>query len=177
MAEIETAIAGMTQDERRAFFDRMPARQKREWELRQAWRDSLSPEHNAGLAARARKRMHRVDEMSPEMRAVVYDFGLEIVQVLIDHRLNSQKTRWLIDYVLNAERPHAKIVIGAAMSLGFTQAKAIFLIDTILGADYENGQPRFKINKAPNQKQNPLNREDDDEAYEILGAIVTAPAR
>jgi hypothetical protein len=166
-----------TREERRQWWETVPEASRRQNDINQAWNCMFEPDHNRSLQERAIRRMERVDAMSPDMRAVVYDHGLEVVQVLIDHKLrNPNQCRRLIEFITGAERPHSKRCIEAVMSLGFTLAKAMFLIDTILGADYENGQARFRPNKAPNTRPNPLCYDDDDEAYFVLGPAVTRAA-
>lgn len=105
-------------------------------DIAKAARQAESPEFNAGIAERARKRMTRVDELPPDLRRCVYEYGLEIVQEFLSHRV--------------------------------TRAKSIaHLIDTVRGSDFKNGQPRFKLNKGPNTKRNPVELADDDEYYVI----------
>jgi hypothetical protein len=62
--------------------------------------DSYDPQHNAALVERAQKRMARVDDLSEEFRALVHEYGLELVQVFLDHKVRSPKSiRYLIDAV------------------------------------------------------------------------------
>jgi hypothetical protein len=88
-----------------------------------------APGYNAALVKRAQKRMERVDAMPSYLRALVYEYNLEVVQVFIDH--------------------------------GVKHTSIKYLIDTVLGADFKDGQPRFKLNRGPNAKRNPAAEEDE----------------
>jgi hypothetical protein len=58
------------------------------------------PGYNSGLAKRAAKRMARVDALPPEMRAVVYEYNLEVVQEFLNHGVSRPSAiKHLIDTV------------------------------------------------------------------------------
>lgn len=123
---------------KREFFSRMPPDVKAEWGLRKAKVDCDNPEHNKALAARAQKRMARVDSLAPDIRRVVYEYNLEVVQEFLNHGVK-------------------------------TAASIKHLIDTVVGADFPNGQNRFKLNSGPNTKRNPINDiADDDDHYFVI---------
>lgn len=115
---------------RREYFAAMPEALKRVWHVQQARIDCEAPDHNAAMAERAAKRMARVDAMGPELRKVVYEYGLELVQEFLN--------------------------CGVKIP-----SRIAHLIDTVRHEDFPNGQPRFKINKAPQAKQNPISQDDD----------------
>ena len=127
----------LSTEERREFFNSMPESIRREWDLRKAKQQCEVPsqDYNQAVVERARKRMSRVDAMSPAIRRLVHEYGLEIVHVFLENRVPADKIA--------------------------------FLIDTVRNADYPNGQARFKFNKGPNAKQNPINQypSDDDFYY------------
>jgi len=59
------------------------------------------PDYNASLVKRAQKRMSRVDAMPADLRRVVYEYNLEIVQCFFDHGVkNAASIKYLIDTVL-----------------------------------------------------------------------------
>ena len=97
--------ASSTKEERAEYFSSMPAAVKREWELRKAKRGcDNDPNHNSAIAERARKRLARVDAMPPDLRLVVYEYGLEIVQEFLNCGIKIPKTiRHLIDTVRHAD--------------------------------------------------------------------------
>ncbi len=88
-----------------------------------------APGYNAAIVKRAQKRMERVDAMPAHLRALVYEFNLEVVQEFLSH--------------------------------GVKHTSIKHLIDTVLGADFKNGQPRFKLNKSPNARRNPAAEDDE----------------
>jgi hypothetical protein len=89
---------------RRAFFDSMPDHIKALWNIRKAKMEIEAPEFNAATVARARKRMARVDNMQPDLRAIVHEYGLEIVQEFLNVLGARPKTiKHLIDTVLHRD--------------------------------------------------------------------------
>lgn len=122
-----------SKEEKREFFDAMPAPVKREWQLRKAAKECEAPDYNIGTADRAARRMARVDAMPRATRELVYEYGLEIIQEFLNCGVKVHNIK--------------------------------HLIDTVRHSDFENGQRRFKINKGPNTKRNPI--EDEDEYYAV----------
>lgn len=172
-----------TQEEKQArndWFDGLSARQQKAWQKQKDIECLNDPAHNFALRLRAQKRMERVDALPADVRQVVYDHGLEIVWELWTYRMTRAVVmRELIATVQGADDPYSTAVRGKFIQRGANSDKAArFLIDVILGADYPDGSPRFKFNKGPNAKRNPLNYEDDDECYYIVGspAIRSVPA-
>lgn len=95
-----------TKEEKSAFYDRMPGDVRNEWNIRKAAKGCCEPGYNSGLAERAAKRMQRVDAMPPPLRAVVYEYGLEIVQQFLDVGVKTPShIKLLIDTVLHADLP------------------------------------------------------------------------
>lgn len=93
-------------DAKAEFFNSMPQSAKREWDLRQAREQCQAPDYMAATAERAAKRMARVDDMPRELRAVVYEYGLEIVQEFVNHGVTTpNRIKYLVDVVRNAELP------------------------------------------------------------------------
>lgn len=119
-------------EQAREEWERMTPRQRLLRKRETAAAEIEDPAFNSAIVKRAQKRMARVDAMEPEMRAVVYDYNLEVVWEFINHGVK-------------------------------TPSSVRHLIDTVLGADFKNGQPRFKLNKSPNAKRNPA--ADDDEYW------------
>lgn len=93
-----------SKEAKKEYFGSMPEVVEREWGIRQAKDDLNQVGYNAKTAERARKRMARVDSMSPEWRRLVYDYGLELVQEFINHRVTAHSARHLIMACMN-ERP------------------------------------------------------------------------
>jgi hypothetical protein len=156
-------------------WDEVPRHLQREYDIKRAWRDMMEPRHNASLRDRAVRRMERVDALPREIRALVYEYGLEIVNEYLQHKVtHAPNIAFLIKTVLSAERPHGVAVRKLFQARGVRATSIIFLIDTTLGADYENGQRRFKLNSGPNRRPNPIAQDDDDEAYYVLGPTVTS---
>lgn len=165
-------------DARRQWFEALSPAQKRAWQKQRDWENLLLPTHNAALAERARKRMARVDELPPEVRRVVHDHGLEIVWEFWTYRITRPEViRELISAVQAAEDPHSSSVQGKFLQRGISTIKgAKHLINTVLGADFPDGTRRFKLNKGPNAKQNPIALDDDDECYFVVGPSVLGGA-
>lgn len=117
-------------------WDSLTPRQREETQRKKDREACNEPGYNKALVARAQKRMARVDAMSPELRRVVYEYNLEVVQEFLNHGVKTPKS-------------------------------IKHLIDTVTGADFVNGQPRFKLNRHPNAKRNEIDLADDDDYYEI----------
>lgn len=61
------------------------------------------PDFNSGLADRAYRRMMRVDQMPPDIRRCVHEYGLEIVQEFLNHGVRKASSiSHLIDTVRGA---------------------------------------------------------------------------
>jgi len=106
-------------EQRREYFQAMPDHIMALWGIRKAKMEIEAPEFNAATVMRARKRMARVDSMSPDLRSVVHEHGLEIVQEFLNVGINKPKTiKHLIDTVLHREhangQPRFKINKGPA---------------------------------------------------------------
>lgn len=98
-----------TKEERAEFFGAMPQRVKSEWEIRKGARECEHPDYNAGIAERAAKRMARVDSMPRELREVVYEYGLEIVQEFLNCGVKvPSRIKHLIDTVRHADLPNGQ---------------------------------------------------------------------
>jgi hypothetical protein len=91
------------------YFGSMPEVVRNEWSIRKAKQDIEDPKYNGATAERARKRMARVDEMSPDLRAIVYEHGLEVVQEFLNCGVKFPKTiKHLIDTVLHHDLPNGQ---------------------------------------------------------------------
>jgi len=89
---------------RRQYFNSMPDPVKRAWEVRKAAKECEAPEFNAAIAERAAKRLARVDAMPRELRLIVYEYGLEIVQEFINCGVTvPSKIKHLVDTVRHAD--------------------------------------------------------------------------
>lgn len=118
-------------------WDSLTARQKEQLQREHDREACNVPGYNSALVRRAQKRMARVDAMPPELRQVVYEYNLEVVQEFLNH--------------------------------GVKTAKSIkHLIDTVTGADFATGAPRFKLNASPNTKRNSIDTNDDDDEYYVV---------
>lgn len=88
------------------FFASMPEKVVHEWNLRKATQDSFAPDFNQATSERAAKRMDRVDAMPPDLRKVVHEYGLEVVQEFINCGVKTPKTiRHLIATVRHEDHP------------------------------------------------------------------------
>lgn len=88
----------LNKEARREYYARMPADVDREWQIRKAAAQADAPEFNSALCERASKRMDRVDAFPPDIRAVIYEHGLEIVQEFWNHGVRKAKSiKHLID--------------------------------------------------------------------------------
>lgn len=95
-----------SKDARREFMEGLPEWKKREYDLEKSRLECLHPSHNEGTAKRARERMARVDAMPRELRHVVYEFGLDVVQEFLNHKVTNPKSiRHLIATVLALDFP------------------------------------------------------------------------
>lgn len=92
---------------RREFIAGLSAETLRAYQLWKAKRECENdPALNAALVDRARRRMDRVDNMPPEMRRVVHEYGLEVVHVFIEQGIRDpRKIAFLIDTVRGADLP------------------------------------------------------------------------
>lgn len=89
---------------RREYFASMPDPVKRAWSVRKGAQECEAPEFNAAIVERATKRLARVDAMPRELRLVVYEYGLEIVQEFINCGVTMpSRIKHLIDVVRNAD--------------------------------------------------------------------------
>lgn len=117
-------------------WDSMTTRQRVEAQRENDREACNATGYNKALVARAQKRMARVDAMSPELRRVVYEYNLEVVQEFLNQGVKTPKS-------------------------------IKHLIDTVTGANFANGAPRFKLNSHPNAKRNEIDLADEDDYYEI----------
>lgn len=125
-----------TKEQRAEFWASLSPKERVRLEREKRMAEIESPNFNHALVERAKKRMARVDSLPADIREVIYEYNLEVVQEFLNH--------------------------------GVRKAKSIkHLIDTVTGADFINGQPRFKLNKAPNAKRNEIDLADDDDYYVI----------
>lgn len=90
---------------RREYFESMPEAVKREWDRRKDKEAAENDPHfRAATAQRAAKRMARVDAMPTELRRVVYEYGLEIVQEFINMGVTApHKIRHLVNTVRHTD--------------------------------------------------------------------------
>ena len=85
-----------------------------EWQREKDRRALDAPDFNASVVRRAQERMARVDAMPREVRELVYEFGLDVVQEFLNHHVTKPKSiRHLIATVLaldydNGQRRFAK---------------------------------------------------------------------
>jgi len=77
----------LTKEDRRAYFDSMTPRQRREYQREKDMQALESPSYNSSVVERARERMARVDNFPPEIRKLVHEFGLEVVQEFWNHNV------------------------------------------------------------------------------------------
>lgn len=120
---------GNDNEERLEAWQRMTPRERMLAKRERTIRRMAEPGYNGAIVKRAQKRMERVDAMPAHLRALVYEYNLEVIQEFINH--------------------------------GVKHTSIKHLIDTTLGADFKNGQPRFKLNKSPNAKRNPASEEEE----------------
>lgn len=98
-----------SREETKDYWSSLPENVRRDFELSNAWFDCLRPDHNANLKRRAEKRMMRVDGMPRELREVVYEFGLEIVHVFLEHGVRKPASiKFLIECVRNEDYPNGQ---------------------------------------------------------------------
>lgn len=96
--------------EMQAYWATLPLAKRRELEIEHAWESMMKPEFNSKLKHRAEKRMARVDSMPFELREIVYEYGLELVQPFLDHGVRrASSIRYLIDTVRCAEYPTGQV--------------------------------------------------------------------
>lgn len=88
-------------EERMAYFAGMPARVQAEWQLRKAALDCENPNYNRGTKERAQKRMARIDALPRDVRELVYEFSLEVVQEFVNHGVKARSIRHLIGVARN----------------------------------------------------------------------------
>ena len=89
-----------TKDERRAAFESMTPRQQWEYQRERDMHNMEKPGYNASIVKRARERMARVDQFPPDIRALVHEFGLEVVQEFWNHNVRRPNAmRHLIETV------------------------------------------------------------------------------
>ena len=63
-----------------------------EWQREQDWKSLEQPDYNASIVRRAQERMARVDAMPRELREIVYEFGLDVVQEFLNHHVTKPKS-------------------------------------------------------------------------------------
>lgn len=91
-------------EQRRELWESLPAKQREKLEREKRLNEVESPNFNAALVNRAKKRMARVDAMPPDLRKVVYEYNLEVVQEFLNHGIRSAKSiKHLIDTVTGAD--------------------------------------------------------------------------
>lgn len=151
-----------TKDERAEYYAAMPGHIAREWEIRKARTDCENDvQYNSAIANRARKRMQFLDSLWPEMRAVVHDYNLEVVREFLNMGIrDTKKVRALIEGVQAGGRDRLFQKHGV-----YEARKISHLIKTVLHLEHDNGTPRFKLNKGPNSKRNPIDVEADDDDF------------
>jgi hypothetical protein len=92
-------------EQRTAEWLKMTPRQREASKKEKIARDLADPNFNSALVDRAQKRMMRVDQMPPELRKVVYEYNLEVVQEFLNHGVKKASSiKHLIDTVLCADR-------------------------------------------------------------------------
>lgn len=106
----------LTKEEKRAAFEAMPLRQRLAVQRENDLRALESPDYNASIVKRARERMARVDKFPPDVREVIHEFGLEVVQEFWNHNVRKPNAiRHLVEVVQgkyadgrNKTRPNVK---------------------------------------------------------------------
>jgi len=76
-----------SKDERRAAFESMTPRQQRAYQRERDLLALENPNYNAAIVKRARERMTRVDQFPPDIRQLIHEFGLEIIQEFWNHNI------------------------------------------------------------------------------------------
>ena len=114
-------------------YESLAEMQQRIADIEKAKLNCQKPDYMAGTAERARKRMERVDAFPSEVRAVIHDYSLEVVQEFWNHGVKRAKSmRHLIETVLHGELPdgNPRFAINRAK-----RAKANPLSDTFWDDD------------------------------------------
>ena len=82
----------MNKEEKYALWLSLSLSQRLMKSREQAIRDMDRPDYNAAIVARAQKRMDRVDAFPADVRAVIYEHGLETVQEFWNHGVRKAKS-------------------------------------------------------------------------------------
>lgn len=109
-------IDSLTKEDRRAAFESLTPRQRVAFQREKDMRALESPDYNASVVKRARERMARVDKFPPDIRELIYEFGLEVIQEFWNHNVRKPNAiRHLIETVTgkyadgrNKIRPNVK---------------------------------------------------------------------
>lgn len=91
-------------EERRAEWDRLTPRQRLERKRQQYLFQIERPDFNMAIVNRAKERMSRMDAFPPDIRALVHEFGLEIVQEFWTHGVRKAKSIRHLILVVRGER-------------------------------------------------------------------------
>lgn len=90
----------LTKEDRRAAFESMTPRQQIAYQRERDMHALESPDYNASIVKRARERMARVDKFPPDVRELIYEFGLEVIQEFWNHNVRKPNAiRHLIETV------------------------------------------------------------------------------
>lgn len=96
-------------ERRREAWESMTPRQRMLAEREKQQREIEAPGYNSAVASRAQKRMARIDAMPPELRAVVYEYNLEVVWEFLQHGVKKPSSiKHLIDTVLGADHKNGQ---------------------------------------------------------------------
>jgi hypothetical protein len=150
------ADACTSAEDKRMLFEGMSAETHRAYDLWKAKRECEAPEYNIAMAERALRRMERVDRMTPALRRVVHEYGLEVVHVFLEHKV-TQPSRMMV--LIGAALERRAGLHDLFRGCGVHDERSIgIMIATVRNANLPSGQARFKLNKGPNARQNPIGR-------------------
>lgn len=90
-------MTDLEREERRAFWEGLTPAQRFEKQRDRDIEASYHPDYNARIVERAQERMARVDSFPPDVRAVIYERGLETVQEFWNHGVRKARS---IEYLI-----------------------------------------------------------------------------
>lgn len=82
----------MTPDEKHALWLSLTPSQRADHKRALIEEEISRPNFNAAIVKRAQKRMERVDAFPPEIRAIIHEHGLEIVQEYWNHGVRKARS-------------------------------------------------------------------------------------
>ncbi len=102
-------MTDLEREERRAMWESLTPAQRIAKQRERDIEASYHPDFNAAIVERAQKRMDRVDAFPVDVRAVIYENGLEIVQEFWNHGVRKAKSiQHLIDTVRGTDLPNGQ---------------------------------------------------------------------